>query len=107
MRQIGAEGIGSKRRGSSCRGSESRDWVKVKVFEIGQFVVTGFSELDLGRPEAVHVAEMRGGQPVPARQVQFGLARTRLWEALNQLRDGLPARKGFVPVRCGPSWPPR
>jgi bifunctional non-homologous end joining protein LigD len=99
MRHLGAEGIVSKRRGSPYRGGESRDWVKVKVFEIGQFVVTGFNELDHpGRLEAVYVAEMRDGQLVPAGRVKFGLARTRLWEALDRLRDGLPTRKGFTPV---------
>ena len=57
------------------------------------------TELAPGRLEAVHVAEIRGGELVPAGQVKFGLARTGLWEALDQLRDGLPARKGFVAVR--------
>jgi hypothetical protein len=36
---------------------------------------------------------------VPAGQVKFGLARTRLWGVLDLLRNGLPNRRGFVPVR--------
>lgn len=36
VRQVGAEGIVSKRRGSFYRGGASRDWVKTKVFDIGQ-----------------------------------------------------------------------
>lgn len=62
-------------------------------------MVTGFSELGPGRLEAVHVAEARDGQLVPAGQVKFGLAGKALGHRLDQLRDGLPARKGFVPVR--------
>jgi bifunctional non-homologous end joining protein LigD len=38
LRQLGAEGIVSKRRGSLYRGGESRDWLKVKVFELGRLV---------------------------------------------------------------------
>jgi hypothetical protein len=71
----------------------------VKVFEVGHFVVTGFTELGPGRLEAIHLAELREGQLVPAGQVKFGLGRTRLWQALDRLRDGLPTRKGFTEVR--------
>ena len=45
MRQIGAEGIVSKRRGSIYRAGESRDWIRSKVFEVGEFAVTAFNEL--------------------------------------------------------------
>jgi bifunctional non-homologous end joining protein LigD len=99
LRQLGAEGIVSKRRGSLYRGGESRDWLKVKVFELGRFAITGFSELGLGRLEAVFVAEMIDGQLVPAGQVKFGLGGKGLWNRLDRLRDGLPARKRFAPVR--------
>lgn len=99
VRQIGAEGIVSKRAGSAYRGGESRDWLKTKCYDVGTFVITGFSELGPGRLEAVHVAEMRGGELVSAGQVGFGLARTRLWDALDWRRDGPSTRKGFVPVR--------
>jgi hypothetical protein len=34
--------------------------VKVKVFDIGHFVVIGFTELGPGRLEAVHVADRAG-----------------------------------------------
>jgi bifunctional non-homologous end joining protein LigD len=99
VRQIGAEGIVSKRLGSVYCGGESRDWVKVKVFDTGQFVITGFSELGEGRLEAVYVAELRDGRLVPAGTVQFGLAGKGLWHRLDRLRDGSPFRKGFIPVR--------
>src|SRR3954471_16041978 len=45
VRQVGAEGIVSKRRGSFYRGGESRDWLKTKCHETGVFAITGFSEL--------------------------------------------------------------
>jgi ATP dependent DNA ligase domain len=35
VQQIGAEGIGSKRRGSMYRGGESREWLKTKCSETG------------------------------------------------------------------------
>jgi len=53
VRQVGGEGIVSKRRGSTYRGGESRDWFKAWVFDTGNFVITGFSELGEGRLEAV------------------------------------------------------
>jgi bifunctional non-homologous end joining protein LigD len=99
VREIGAEGIVSKRRGSMYLGGESRDWRKVKVFETGRFVITGFAELGDGRIEAIYVAEDRDEELVPVGTVQFGLGYKGLWHQLDQLRDGLPARKGFVPVR--------
>ena len=99
-RQVGAEGIVSKRRGSIYRGGASRDWLKTKAFEIGRFVITGYAELGPGRLEAVYVAEARdGAELLPAGQVRFGLAGKGLWPVLDRLRDGLPSRKGFVAVR--------
>ena len=44
MRQVGAEGVVSKRAGSSYRGGESRDWLKAKVSETAAFLITGFIE---------------------------------------------------------------
>jgi ATP-dependent DNA ligase len=89
----------SKRSGSIYRGGESHDWVKVKVYETGRFVITGVRELGEGRLEAVYVAEVRDGTLIPAGQVQFGLAGKGLWHRLDRMRAGLPSRKGFVPVR--------
>ena len=43
-RQIGAEGIVSKRAGSAYRSGESRDWLKAKVSETVAFVITGHIE---------------------------------------------------------------
>ena len=99
VRQIGAEGVVSKRRGSIYRGGESHDWRKAKVFDTGRFFITGFVELGGGRLEAIYVAEVRDGELVPAGQIQFGFAGKGLWHRLDQLREGLPTRCGFVPVR--------
>jgi ATP-dependent DNA ligase len=100
VRQVGAEGIVSKRRGSPYRGGESRDWLKTKTFETGTFLITGFGELGPGRLEAVYVAEERDGKLVPAGQVRFGFAGLGLWQVLDQLRVG-PASRGIVPVQLG------
>ena len=63
MRQIGGEGIVSKRRRSLYRGGESREWLKTKCSETGLFAITGFSELGDGRLDAVYVAEARERSP--------------------------------------------
>jgi bifunctional non-homologous end joining protein LigD len=69
VRQLGAEGVVSKRGGSPYRGGPSRDWLKAKISETAAFVITGYIER-----EAVAVAELRGGALVPAGLVKFGLA---------------------------------
>jgi bifunctional non-homologous end joining protein LigD len=68
VRQIGAEGIVSKRRGSVYRGGESREWLKTKCSETGVFAITGFSELAEGKLDGVYVAESRNGVLCPTGQ---------------------------------------
>jgi bifunctional non-homologous end joining protein LigD len=99
VRQIGAEGIVSKRRGSFYRGGESREWLKTKCSETGVFAITGFSELGDGKLDALYVAEARNGVLCPAGQVRFFVGKG-LWSVLNERRAG-PAKKGIVPVRLG------
>jgi bifunctional non-homologous end joining protein LigD len=94
VRQLGAEGIVSKRAGSPYRGGSGRDWLKTKVSEESAFVVTGYVEREA-------VAELRDGVLVPAGLVKFGLAGHGLWERLDRRRDGPAARSGIVPVRPG------
>src|SRR4051794_14728507 len=101
MRQVGAEGIVSKRCGSQYRGGESRDWLKTKCHETGLFAITGFSELGEGRLEAIYVAEERDGAFHPAGQVRFGFAGKGLWHIVDKLRAGSPC-KGI-----GWRWSPR
>ena len=64
VRQIGAEGIVSKRAGSPYRGGTGRDWLKAKVSETGLFCDHRVYER-----EAVAVAELRDGVLVPAGRV--------------------------------------
>ena len=94
MRQIGAEGIVSKRAGSAYSGGESRDWLKTKVSETAALVITGYIER-----EAVAVAELKDGVLVPVGPVKFGLAGKRLWQRLDPLRTGPTPRSGVIPVR--------
>jgi ATP-dependent DNA ligase len=98
-RQIGAEGIVSKRRGSVYRGGESREWLKTKCSEAGTFAITGFSELGRGRLDAVYVAEARDGVLGPAGQVRFFVSKG-IWRLLDERRAG-PAKNGIVPVWLG------
>jgi ATP-dependent DNA ligase len=85
-------------RGPRYRGRESRDWLKTKCHQTGDFVISGFEELGDGRLEAVYVAEEIAGKLESAGQVRFGFAGKGLWSELDALRSG-PARKGVVPVR--------
>jgi len=94
VRQIGAEGIVSKRAGSPYRGGTGRDWLKTKVSEEGAFVITGYIERD-----ALAIAELRDGVLQPAGLVKFGLAGKGLWQRLDPPRIGPSARSGIVPVR--------
>jgi bifunctional non-homologous end joining protein LigD len=95
VRQVGAEGIVSKRRRSAYRAGASRDWLKTKCHQVGQFIVTGFVELEGGRLEALHVAELRAGELVPAGAVKFGLR--GVWSVLDEVRAGQAS--GTVPLR--------
>jgi bifunctional non-homologous end joining protein LigD len=83
VRQLGVEGIFSKRAGSPYRGGTGRDWLKTKVSEEGAFVITGYIE-----HEAVAVAELQDGVLVPAGLVKFGRAGKGLWRRLDPLRAG-------------------
>jgi ATP-dependent DNA ligase len=57
VQEIGAEGIVSKRLGSEYRAGRSPDWLKTKVCEIGEFVISGFVGRSSGRLDAVAVAQ--------------------------------------------------
>jgi len=95
VRQVGGEGIVSKRAGSPYRGGMGgRDWLKTKVTEEGAFVIAGYIERD-----AIAVAEMKNGVLVPVGQVKFGLAGKGLWQRLDGLRIGPSTRSGLVRVR--------
>ena len=99
MRQIGAEGIVSKRRGSLYRGGETWEWLKTKCSETAVFAITGFSELGDRKLDAVYVAEARDGVLCPAGQVRFFVSKG-LWHLLNERGAG-PAKNGIFPVRLG------
>ena len=97
VRNAGGEGIISKRVGSVYHGRESRDWLKTKCHQFGEFVITGFQELGEGRLEAEHVAEEIARVLKPAGQIRYGFAGNGLWGELDALRSG-QARKGVIPV---------
>jgi bifunctional non-homologous end joining protein LigD len=96
--QVGCEGVVSKRLGSRYKGGPSKDWIKCKASETGEFVVTGFKEVGPLRLEAIRVAEDRSGVLMPAGEVRFGFTGRRLWSALNPLRSGQAGRDGFVSI---------
>jgi bifunctional non-homologous end joining protein LigD len=100
VRAIGAEGIVSKRLSSQYRAGRSPDWLKTKVSETGEFVITGFVELGDGRLDGIAVAEEGpAGGLEPRGIVKFGFAGKGLWEPLSAIRSGPPGRGGIVPVK--------
>jgi bifunctional non-homologous end joining protein LigD len=94
VRQVGAEGVVSKRCGSAYSGGPSRDWLKAKVSETGAFVITGYI-----KREAVAVAELRNGVLVPVGLVKFGLGGKDLWRQLEPLRAGPATLSGVIRVQ--------
>jgi bifunctional non-homologous end joining protein LigD len=94
VRQVGGEGIVSKRASSPYRSGAGRDWLKTKVSETGAFVITGFVPR-----EAVAVAELQDGVLMPVGPVKFGLAGKELWHRLERLRAGPSSRSALIPVR--------
>ena len=76
MRQIGGEGIVSKRQRSLYRGGESREWLKTKCSETGVFAITGFSELGDGKlsmsPRRVMAFYARQGRSGSLLATDFG-----------------------------------
>ena len=94
VRQVGAEGIVSKRAGSRYGAGTSRDWLKTKVSETGAFVITGYVDREM-----IAVAELKDDMLRLAGTVKFGLANKDLWPRLYRLRGGPEARSGMIPVR--------
>ena len=97
VRQIGTEGIVSKRAGSRNRGGPSRDWLKAKVSETGAFVITGLSSAR--RSQSPNCATAR-------------LSPSGWSSSVSPARGYGPGSTGCAPVlrpatalsRCGPSW---
>ena len=88
VRQVGAEGIVSKRRGSLYRGGESRDWLKTKCHETGVFVITGFRNSAKAGSKRSSSPRSATASWCPAGQVRFGFAGKGLWAELDRLRAG-------------------
>jgi bifunctional non-homologous end joining protein LigD len=98
VREIGGEGIVSKRTASLYRGGESRDWMKTKCFEIRTFHITGFKKLGDGRLDELRVSEEQDGVMRSVGHVRFGFAGKGLWDVLD-VRQAGPARKGVIPIK--------
>jgi len=97
IRQLGAEGIVSKRAVGKYRAGRSRQWLKIKCHETRQFVVTGFLKPRSQPLEALLVAEVIGTKLEPAGSVRFGLAGRRLFELLGD--SAIQTRGAVITVR--------
>lgn len=105
---MGLEGIVSKRRASSYQSGRSRDWLKIKTFTIGEFVVIGY-ERPGNAPATLLVASELDGELNYAGRVMNtlgGRARDAFWTRLEARHVASPAvhgikRKGVQWVRPG------
>ena len=98
VREVGAEGIVAKRRTSLYRAGPSREWLKTKCSEVGEFVVTGFRDVAPGKIEAVKVAQFVEDELLPVGEVRFGVGRG-LRDVLEELRLNPAPGARTVPVR--------
>jgi bifunctional non-homologous end joining protein LigD len=98
--RTGLEGIVSKRRGSRYRSGRSRDWLKVKCWTEGEFVVVG---VETGRngPPAALLARSEPGGLVYAGSAFVTLPeplRDRFWQLIEALAIDSPT----LPMKAGP-----
>ena len=95
---MGLEGIVSKRMRSRYRSGRSREWLKIKCFAEGEFVVIGV-ERSAGRPPTALLAREEDGALVYAGGAMVTLAtpdRDHFWRAVERLRTDLPVVSGLT-----------
>lgn len=99
---MGLEGIVSKRRASPYRSGPSRDWLKIKTYVTGEFVVIGYERKKGEAPSLLLADEglRYVGRAIPA---ITGAMRDELWEALEFLHADrwvadVGVIKGAIPV---------
>ena len=102
--RMGLEGIVSKRRGSLYRSGASSEWLKIKCYTVGEFVVIGTSKGRLA-PEAKVARELEDGRLEHAGEamVTFSEAEREIfWRANERLKTSDPA----IPMAPRPetSW---
>ena len=106
--RMGLEGIVSKRKASIYRSGPPKDWLKIKTYIAGEFVIIGYERKRGEAPSLLlaNIAESVGqryvGRAIP---VITGQARDELWQALEFLQTDTwsvnrgPGNRGAVPVR--------
>ncbi len=95
---MGLEGIVSKRARSCYRSGRSRDWLKVKCFAEGEFVVIGV-ERSAGRPPTALLAREEDGELAYAGGAMVTLAepyRDRFWRGVERLNSPAPPVAGLT-----------
>ena len=98
VRQIGAEGIVSQRRGSHYRGGESREWLKTKCSETGVFAIT--ASANSARAGSMPCMSQKRVLAFYAPQDRSGFSFARGRDACST-SDAGPAKQGIVPVWLG------
>ena len=106
--ELGLEGVVAKRADSPYRGGYTRDWLKIRVDRVGDFVVVAFAPGAVGFYKlylAVYDEAARGF--VYAGSVGTGFSgneMTGIRSRLESLRRKTPALSGPVPARRGLVW---
>jgi bifunctional non-homologous end joining protein LigD len=94
-KDLGWEGVVAKRLGSPYRaGVRSRDWVKVKHFHTGAFVIGGWLPDERGGLRAILLGRRVKGRLAYAGAVEFGFSRHDLQAALEPLACPRPVLAG-------------
>lgn len=99
---MGLEGIVSKRLASVYRGGDSKDWLKIKAYTTGEFIVIGYERKKGAAPSLLLADEglRYVGRAIPAIS---GKSRDELWQALafietDRWAADVGSNKGASPV---------
>jgi bifunctional non-homologous end joining protein LigD len=109
IRELGLEGIVAKKAQSAYRGGRMRDWQKIRVDRVDDFVVVGFTPPEGSRSGfgALHVAQWRNGELIYLGRVGGGFSEKELKTTtakLLELHREKPAFVGPLPPGRGNTW---
>jgi len=106
-KRLGMEGVVAKRANSAYVSGRTSDWLKFRVDRTGDFVIIGYTKVELGHEGGLHLAAMENGRLVYAGRVGSGFKGGVLME-VRRLLSGFvcrePACGGPVPRTRGHVW---
>lgn len=107
--RLGLEGIVSKKLSTPYQSGRTKNWVKVKATERGEFVIAGFvvSTASKRAVGALVLGEHVGGKLVPSGHVGSGFSvsdSSMLWRKLDPMRTSTAPLKDETAVAKGAKW---